>query len=81
MAETYQGEMENEAFIENIKKYLKDGCGFSLGTTGSPFLNSFWRQFLYFLTCITCLELSNDKLNLVILVTILAFTHSESVGV
>ena len=76
MAETDQGEMEKEAFIENVKKFLKDGCG--LGAKGSPCSNQFSKVVVLFNLC-NWLELSTDELDLVVLANMQAFTYSESV--
>ena len=58
----------------------EDGCGCALGAKGGPCSEQFSEAVVLF-NLYNCLELSNDELDLVVLASIQAFTHSESVGV
>lgn len=80
MAKTDQGEMENKAVIEKVKKFLNDGCGCALGAKGSLCSEQFSEAVVLF-NLYNCLEPANDELNLVVLASIQAFTYSEAVGV
>ena len=66
MAETDLTEMENKTAFGKVKKLLKDGCGCALGGKGSPCSGQFTETVVLF-NLNNCLELSNDKLNLVVL--------------
>ena len=79
MAAIDQGEMESDRVSEKVKKFLKDGCGCALGTKGGPCSEQFTEADVLF-NLNNCLELSNDELDLVVLASIQAFTHSESSG-
>ena len=79
MAENDQGEMENEQVIEKVKRFMRAGCGCALGTKGGPCSGQFSEAVVLF-NLNNCLELSNDELDLVILASIQAFTHSEISG-
>ena len=79
MTETDLAEMENEKAFGKVKKFLKDGCGCALGAKGSPCSGQFMETVVLF-NLNNCLELTNDKLNLVVLASIQAFTHRESTG-
>ena len=69
-----QGEMVNEQIIEKVKKFMHDTCGCALGVKSGLCSGQFFE-----FNFNNCLELSNDELDLVILASIQAFTHLESV--
>ena len=79
MAEIDQGEMENDRLIAKVKKFMNDGCGCALGTKSGPCSGQFSEEVVLF-NLNNCLELSSVELDLVILASIQAFTHSESIG-
>ena len=78
------GEFENERedcneVSEKVKRFLRGGCGCTLGPKNGPCSLQFTEETVLF-NLNNCLELSSTELDLVILTSIQAFTRTESIG-
>ena len=77
-------EFENERedcneVSEKVKRFLRDGCGCTLGPKNGPCSLQFTKETVLF-NLNNCLKLSSTELDLVILTSIQAFTRAESIG-
>ena len=80
MTEIEQEGEDFEEVVEKIKKFLRDGCGCTLGPKNGPCSLQFTRETVLF-NLNNCLELSSAELDLVILTSILAFTELSPLDV
>ena len=69
MAECNQDMLGNEEIIANAKRFLRDRCGCPCGVKNGPRCQQFSEE-VVFLNINNCLELTNAKLDLVILANI-----------
>ena len=58
---------------------MDDGCGCTMGAKGGPCSKQFSNETVLF-NLNNCLKLSSGELDLVILASILAFTHTEAIS-
>ena len=79
MAEIEHEGEDSEEVVEKLKKFLRDGCGCTLGPKNGPCSLQFTEETVLF-NLNNCLELSSAELDLVILTSIQAFTRAESIG-
>ena len=79
MAEIEQEGEDFEEVVEKVKKFLRDGCGCTLGPKNGPCSLQFTEETVLF-NLNNCLELSSAELDLVILTFIQALTRAESIG-
>ena len=77
MAEFEHGEDCDEV-SEKVKRFLRGGCGSTLGPKNGPCRLQFTEETVLF-NLNNCLELSSTELDLVILTSIQAFTRVESI--
>ena len=62
-----------DELLDELKKFLQDGCGCTLGPKNGPCCRQFPEKIVLF-NLNNCLELSSLELDLVILTSIQAFT-------
>lgn len=80
MSDVNHGESETcDELLDELKKFLQDGCGCTLGPKNGPCCRQFPEETVLF-NLNNCLELSSLELDLVILTSIQAFTRSECIG-
>lgn len=79
MAEIEHEGEDSEQIVEKVNKFLRDGCGCTLGPKNGPCSLQFTEGTVLF-NLNNCLELSSAELDLVILTSIQAFTRAESIG-
>ena len=78
MAETEHEGEDSEQVVEKVKKFLRDGCGCTLGPKNGPCSLQFTEGTMLF-NLNNCL-LSSAELDLVILTSIQAFTRAAFIG-
>ena len=80
MSDVNHGESEAcDESLDELKKFLQDGCGCTLGPKNGPCCQQFPEETVLF-NVNNCLELSSLELDLVILTSIQAFTRSDCIG-
>ena len=80
MADLDSVESENiDDPVPKVKQFMQDGCGCTLSGKGGQCCEQFSEETVLF-NFSNCQELSNGELNLVILTSIQAFTHSDPIG-
>ena len=80
MSDVNHGESEAcDESLDELKKFLQDGCGCTLGPKNGPCCRQFPEETVLF-NVNNCLELSSLELDLVILTSIQAFTRSDCIG-
>ena len=79
MAEIEHEGEDSEQIVEKVNKFLRDGCGCTLGPKNGPCSLQFTEGTVLF-NLNNCLELSSAELDLVILTSIQAFTRAASIG-
>ena len=80
MSDVNHGESEAcDESLDELKKFLQDGCGCTLGPKNGPCCRQFPEETVLF-NVNNCLELSSLELDLVILTSIQAFTRSDCKG-
>ena len=80
MEEFDEDVLENEEIIANVKRFLRDGCGCSLGVKGGPCCQQFSEK-LVLSNVNNCLELTRAELDLVILANIQAVAKSDLIKI
>ena len=70
---------ENDEIVSKVEKFLRDGCGCSLGSKGGQCSQQFSLEAVL-VNVNNCLELSHAELDLVVLANIQAFTGFEATG-
>ena len=71
--------LKSEEIIAKVTKFLQEGCGCSRSTKGSQCCEQFSKEAV--LSNLTdCLELSHERLDLVVLANIQACSNSEFIG-
>ena len=80
MSDVNHGESEAcDESLDELKRFLQDGCGCTLGQKNGPCCWQFPEETVLF-NVNNCLELSSLELDLVILTSIQAFTRSDCIG-
>jgi len=80
MSDVNDGESETcDELLDELKKFLQDGCGCTLGPKNGPCCRQFPEETVLF-NLNNCLELSSLELDLVILISIQVFIRSECIG-
>ena len=72
-------EERDDNLPEKLTRFLNDGCGCTLGPKKGSCSGQFLQETILF-NLNNCLELSSLELDLVILMSIHAFTQAESIG-
>ena len=71
--------LENEEIIGNIKRFLQDGCGCSVGVKGGLCCQQFYKE-VVLSSVNNCLGLTCAELDFVILANIQAVPKVEVIG-
>ena len=80
MSDVNNGESEAcDESLDELKKFLQDSCGCTLGPKNGPCCRQFAEETVLF-NVNNCLELSSLELDLVILTSIQAFSRSDCIG-